>query len=373
MSNSSLVTYTKISPMKTHPRSDTIRKITIHHMAGNLSVQECGEVFQTREASANYGINGKEIGLYVDEGDRAWSTSNGGNDHQAVNIELANDQIGGDWHVSDETIQTCIKLCADICKRNGIDRLNYTGDKSGNLTMHCWFASTACPGSYLKTKFKYIADEVNKLLSGAEPTPTPTPSGNTWTGGYPTMPGRGYYLTGDGYEKYANKQPDIKLIQQFLNWAINAGLEVDGCYGENTTKAVETFQKKAGITADGSYGKDTLAAAKKYQKISSNTTKPSTNTTKPQETAKDEVKASQSAESYDAGVAGTYYVNSRTGLNIRDGAGTSYKVLTVLSIGRGVECYGYYTDAEGIRWLYVTFNRNGVKYTGYASAQWLSR
>ena len=82
-------------------------------------------------------------------------------------IELANDRgASGDWHVSDKTIETAITLIADICKRNGINKLNYTGDLSGNLCMHCWVCSTACPGPYLKKKFSYIAKEVNKILTG---------------------------------------------------------------------------------------------------------------------------------------------------------------------------------------------------------------
>ncbi len=190
------------------------------------------------------------------------------------------------------------------------------------------------------------------------PTPTPTPSGNTWTGGYPSLPSRGYYLTGDGYERYKNKQPDIELIQKFLNWAIDARLEVDGYYGEATTKSVANFQKKVGIEVDGSYGKETLAAAKAFTK-----TVPS----------QKEVKASQSAKSCDASLAGTYYVNSKTGLNVRDGAGTNYKVLVAIPCNKRVECYGYYTDANGIRWLYIAFEYSGIKFIGFASAEWLSR
>jgi len=49
---------------------------------------------------------------------------------------------------------------------NGIVKLNFTGDKTGNLTMHKYFAATGCPGQYLEGKFPYIADEVNKILSG---------------------------------------------------------------------------------------------------------------------------------------------------------------------------------------------------------------
>lgn len=169
MSNSPLVDYTKHSPNCTKPRKHRIDRITIHHMAGNLSVETCGQVFQTRKASANYGVGTDgRIGLYVDESDRSWASSNAANDHRAVTIEVANDEIGGDWHVSDLALENTIELCVDICKRNGIARLDFTGDTSGNLTMHKWFKATECPGPYLESKFPYIAQRVNERLQGAK-------------------------------------------------------------------------------------------------------------------------------------------------------------------------------------------------------------
>lgn len=261
MSNSSLVNYTKITSNKTSPRKDKIRKITIHHMAGNLSVEECGEVFQNREASTNYGIgNDGRIGLYVDEADRAWATTNGENDHQAINIELANDEIGGNWHVSDKVIARCIDLCVDICKRNGIKKLNFTGNKSGNLTMHCYFMATACPGPYLKTKFKYIADEVNKRLSGAAPSPAPVDS-KIYQGTFPTET----LVPGD-------TGTQVKYLQDFLNWYGNYGLERDGSYGPATTNAVKDFQKTEKIEVDGFFGPESNATAHKAHKKSTSST-----------------------------------------------------------------------------------------------------
>lgn len=169
MSNSSLVVYTKISPYRTSPRTNKIDKITIHHMAGNCSIETCGNVFQSRRASANYGIGSDgRVAMYVEEKDRSWASSNAANDHRAVTIEVANSKSGGDWPVSDKALASLIDLCVDICKRNGIEKLNFTGNKNGNLTMHSYFAATACPGPYLKSKFPYIAEEVNKRLSGEE-------------------------------------------------------------------------------------------------------------------------------------------------------------------------------------------------------------
>lgn len=165
MSNSSLVAHTNLSPHCTKMSDKVNRKITIHHMAGNLSIEACGRVFQNSKASANYGIGSDgRIGMYVEEKDRAWSTANPENDRQAVNIEVANDERGGNWHVSDKALASLIDLCVDICKRNGIDKLTYTGDKTGNLTRHNMFIGTACPGPYLQSKFPWIAEQVNARL-----------------------------------------------------------------------------------------------------------------------------------------------------------------------------------------------------------------
>lgn len=181
--NSSLVNYIKLSPNYTNGR-DKIDTITIHCMAGNLSVESCANVFQnpSRQASSNYGIGSDgRIGLYVEEKNRSWCSSNKANDMRAVTIEVANDGGAPDWHVSDKAMNSLIKLCADICRRNNIKELKWLGDKNligqidkQNMTVHRWFAAKACPGDYLYNKHGYIANEVNKLL-GKTPNPEPAP------------------------------------------------------------------------------------------------------------------------------------------------------------------------------------------------------
>lgn len=175
MSNSKLVDYTRISPNSTNPRNHKIDTITIHHVAGVASVEQLGSIFSNpgRQASSNYGIGSDgRVGLYVDEANRSWCSSNRENDHRAITIEVSNSSTGGNWPVSQPVMEKLIDLCVDICRRNDIKMLNFTGDKSGNLTMHKWFAATACPGPYLESKFQYIADEVNKRLGAVQPTDT---------------------------------------------------------------------------------------------------------------------------------------------------------------------------------------------------------
>lgn len=145
-----------------------IDKIAIHHMAGNLSIETCGKMFAKASAqvSSTYGIGSDgRIGQYALESQRPWTTSSREIDYKAVTIEVANDGGAPNWHVSDKAMASLIELVADICKRNKIKEIVFTGDKTGNLIMHKWFSATDCPGPYLGSKFPYIASEVNKKLA----------------------------------------------------------------------------------------------------------------------------------------------------------------------------------------------------------------
>lgn len=275
-SNSSMVTYTKISPNKTVCTNRTIDTITIHHMAGNLSVETCGNVFQNpaKKGSSNYGINGKNVGLYVEEKDRAWTSSNKTNDMRAVTIEVANDQAGVNnktWTVSDESLNTLIKLVADICKRNNIKKLVWDNNKTNrvnhvngcNMTVHRDFSATACPGDYLYSKMSYIADEVNRILGNpVAPTPVPT---TTYThtqfvkdvqkaigAGVDGIAGPETLSKTVTVSKTKNaRHAVVKPIQKYLNsLGYNCGT-ADGIAGTLFDTAVKKYQKDHGCTADG--------------------------------------------------------------------------------------------------------------------------
>ena len=166
-SNSGLITYANLTD-KHDDRTRPIDTITIHHMSGVMTAQACCDYFceTSREVSANYciGYDGS-IALNVEEKYRAWTSSSEANDMRAVTIEVSNDSEEPYWHVSDISIEKLIDLCADICRRNGIAELVYTGDAYGSLTMHKMFIDTDCPGPYLSEKIPYIAQQVNKRLS----------------------------------------------------------------------------------------------------------------------------------------------------------------------------------------------------------------
>ena len=81
----------------------------------------------------------------------------------------------------------------------------------------------------------------------------------TYSGGFPTLPAKGYFKKGD-------TGAQVSKLQKFLNWYGNYGLDVDGDFGNNTLSAVKKFQKAEKLTADGLFGKKSLARAKIVKK-----------------------------------------------------------------------------------------------------------
>lgn len=167
MSNSSLATYRDTSTGNWNYRNQPITRITIHHAAGVCNMSSFSSILRSgRSVSWNYAIgNDGTIGLFVDESHRAWTSSSPDNDHRAITIEVSNSSTGGNWPVSPSAYNALLKLCEDICRRNNIKKLTYTGQLQGsNLTLHQWFSNTACPGPYLKSKIPEIAKTVNQRL-----------------------------------------------------------------------------------------------------------------------------------------------------------------------------------------------------------------
>jgi hypothetical protein len=173
MSNSPLVTYTKLSPNHSGPRKQKIDTITPHCIVGYLSLKKLGDIFtpKARQASSNYGIDPEgKVGMYVEEGNRSWCTSSNANDQRAVTIEIASD-TKAPYKIKDKTMDGLIELCIDICKRNDIPKLLWKADKSligkvdrQNITVHRWFNNTQCPGDYIYSQLGYVADAVNLVL-----------------------------------------------------------------------------------------------------------------------------------------------------------------------------------------------------------------
>lgn len=209
MSNSPLVSYTKISPNKTSPRNHKIDTVTVHCVVGQCSVETLGNIFAptSRQASANYGIGvDGRVGMYVEEKDRSWCSSNAANDHRAVTIEVASDTTEP-YAVNAKAYAALIDLLVDICRRNGITKLVWSTNKADrvnhkngcNMTVHRDYANKSCPGTYLYERHAQIASEVNKRLGSTTTSPEPEK---------PSTDVQGVFKVGDivefkGYKHYS--------------------------------------------------------------------------------------------------------------------------------------------------------------------------
>lgn len=192
MSNSRLATVTVLSPNNSGKRTHAIDRITPHCMVGQLSAKKCGELFSrsSYQASSNYGIGTSgEIGMYVPEDKRSWCSSSESNDQRAVTIECASD-ARHPYAMNTKVYASLVKLCTDICRRNGKTKLLWLGDKSKSLTykprdnemiltVHRWFAQKACPGDWLYSRLGKLASEVTAQLHGDASEPVEAPKAGT--------------------------------------------------------------------------------------------------------------------------------------------------------------------------------------------------
>ncbi len=178
--NSSMVSYTRLSPNHSGQRTHSIDRITPHCVVGQLSAESICGCFTSpsRQASCNYGIgtDGK-VSLCVEEKNRSWCSSSNANDQRAVTIECASDKTEP-YAMNSRVYDSLVKLCTDICRRNGKKKLLWLGDRNKTLnytpkpdemvlTVHRWFANKSCPGSWLYARLGDLAAKVTAALGGS--------------------------------------------------------------------------------------------------------------------------------------------------------------------------------------------------------------
>lgn len=175
--NSSLVSYTKLSPNHSGQRTHSIDRITPHCVVGQCSVETLGNIFlpTSKQASCNYGIGvDGRVGMYVEEKNRSWCSSSAANDQRAITIECASDNTEP-YAFKDVVYKRLIELCTDICRRNGKTKLLWLGDKTKTLnytpksdemvlTVHRWFANKSCPGNWMYARMGDLAEKVTAAL-----------------------------------------------------------------------------------------------------------------------------------------------------------------------------------------------------------------
>lgn len=189
MSDSGLVTYTRLSPNCSSRDGNKIYIFTPHCVVGQVTVERLGEIFAPtkRRASSNYGI-GKDgrVGMYVHENTRSWCSSSKWNDQRAITVECASDATEP-YAFKEIVYERLVDLLVDCCKRNGKTKVLWFNDKNKSinykpkdnemlLTVHRWFdKNRSCPGTWMFSRMQRLADDANKRLGG-QPQPTPTPT-----------------------------------------------------------------------------------------------------------------------------------------------------------------------------------------------------
>lgn len=237
--NSSLVSYTKLSPNHSGQRTHSIDRITPHCVVGQCSVETLGNIFlpTSRQASCNYGIGvDGRVGMYVEEKNRSWCSSSSANDQRAVTIECASDTTEP-YAFKDVVYQKLITLCVDICKRNGKKKLLWLGDKDKTLsyepksdemvlTVHRWFANKSCPGSWMYARMGDLAVKVTAQLGGGA-------SGDTETE-YPEKLTAGYYRVRKAWSDSKSQKGAYKILSNAKKCAdANPGYRVFDNNGVN--------------------------------------------------------------------------------------------------------------------------------------------
>lgn len=147
-----------------------VNKVVVHYNAGNLTVEGCYSVWQSREASAHYQVeDGGRIGQLVWDSDTAWHASNWAANCSSIGIEHAN---RSDGTISDACLDNGAHLVAAVCKYYGLGRPEWLK----NVFPHKYFAATSCPGQiYGSQKDTYIQRAqawYDAMNGGAQPSAT---------------------------------------------------------------------------------------------------------------------------------------------------------------------------------------------------------
>ncbi|GAA2183361.1 hypothetical protein GCM10009785_26620 [Brooklawnia cerclae] len=121
-----------------------ISKIVLHHNAGTLTVDQCYDVWQTREASAHYQVETSgRIGQLVNDVDTAWHAGDWATNLTSIGIEHANNALAPGWTISEATLDNGAHLVAALCRHYGLGRPAW----GINVFPHSRFSSTSCPGA----------------------------------------------------------------------------------------------------------------------------------------------------------------------------------------------------------------------------------
>lgn len=154
-----------------------VEMVVVHYNAGNLTVEGCHSVWQSRPASAHYQVeSGGRVGQLVWDRDTAWHAGDFDVNQRSIGIEHAN---MADGTITEQCLDSGAHLVAALCREYGLGRPEWLK----NVFPHKHFSPTACPGQiYASQKDAYIqrAQHWYDVMTGAAAEPekpaTPLPA-----------------------------------------------------------------------------------------------------------------------------------------------------------------------------------------------------
>lgn len=189
----------------------------------------------------------------------------------------------------------------------------------------------------------------------------------------------GYMTVVEGNYNDAVKKRTISINGKYIRGFITPKYDDDMIIPEVTSpdKTLETVAREVitGIWGNGTVRKEKLEAAgydytEVQTKVNEILNGPAYNPPS-QIPSVGNVETTCRASEFANHLAGTYVTTAN--LYCRNDAGTNKKALCLIPKGTSVMNYGYYTTANGVRWLLIQFKLNGVQYTGFSSILYLKK
>lgn len=266
----------------THAAGRKVEYIVIHYNAGDLTVEGCWSVWQTREASAHYQVeSGGRIGQLVYDKDIAWHAGNWTANTKSIGIEHAN-KSGGT--IAEECLDNGSHLVAALCHYYNLGRPEW----GKNVFPHSHFVATSCPGQiYGSQKDAYIqrAQYWYDVMDGKD-VEKPTSTGSTSSGSSSSSSsssstldlGTDLGVWGPKFTKALQAQRgttqdgiisgQAKSDSSYF-WAVEDSTRKFGSGGSDVMQSLQSMLIKAGYScgskgADRYYGKSSIKAHQKW-------------------------------------------------------------------------------------------------------------
>lgn len=153
--------------------------VTFHHNGGRLSLQGILDVWKTREASAQFQVDGQgALGQYVRVNEYAWATGTTQGNKESISIELANATLAPDWLVAEVTMMEGARLAGWLFAK--VIGVRPTRE---NLHVHHDWKQTLCAGPCIDRNFDRMLEQAQVsylhftgYTAGTAPAPAPAPS-----------------------------------------------------------------------------------------------------------------------------------------------------------------------------------------------------